>query len=272
MPEGPEVRRVGNLLESAVDRTITGATVLSGRYTRTKIQGLEQLQGSLIKRVIVKGKLLVFVLQDSTNVFAALSTLGMSGWWYRLNDRNTLPARVAKHIRLSIELDDGSRLVYVDTRNFGTFKITALELATAKLGALGADILAPPILWSTAQAEFLLRVDKYAKKQTVAEALLDQRIAAGVGNYIRADAMYLSAISPTRLMSELSKDELQRLWAASCRVAAFAWENVHPLEPNMTFDTVCYAKPTSPKGNPIDTYKDRNGRTVWYCPMEQATQ
>jgi endonuclease-8 len=45
----------------------------------------------------------------------------------------------------------------------------------------------------------------------VGEALLDQRIVAGVGNAIRAEACFAAGISPWRAVDELSQDEAEGL-------------------------------------------------------------
>ena len=46
----------------------------------------------------------------------------------------------------------------------------------------------------------------------IASALLDQGIAAGCGNYIRAEVLYLAKISPFRKISELSENDINLLW------------------------------------------------------------
>lgn len=239
--------------------------MISGRYTRSKITDFARLNGATIDQLIVKGKLLVLMLRD-TESFSILSTLGMTGWWYRMSWTTALK----KHARVVLELDDGSLLVYCDSRNFGTFKVTTLEAANTKLGSLGPDIMTPESRWPPALQEFLTRVHRFAKKQTVAEGLMDQRIVAGVGNYIRADALYLATMSPLRPMQSLSEQELNKLWRAAHIISMAAYDDTHPIEADRGFDCLCYAKKLSPKNEPIEAFVDKNKRTVWWCPSEQV--
>ena len=46
----------------------------------------------------------------------------------------------------------------------------------------------------------------------IASALLDQSIAAGCGNYIRAEVLYLAGISPFRKLEDLHDSELELIW------------------------------------------------------------
>lgn len=264
MPEAAEVKHVGNLLSTATDRTITKAEVVSGRYIRSPID-MSRTIGAVIERVIVKGKLIVFALRRDGEVFAALSTLGMTGWWYRTDEPQN-----AKHRRIELTLDDGSTLVFVDQRNFGTFKVTSWAMAKAKQAELGPDIMTPPNLWTIAFPEFVARVQRFGRKATVAEALLDQRIAAGVGNYIRADAMYLASLSPHRSLIGLHETELKALWETLHLIAICAYEDRHPVLPNAGYANLCYGQKRSLRGGTIETYEDKHGRTVWYSPMEQS--
>jgi formamidopyrimidine-DNA glycosylase len=269
MPEAAEVRFVSDVLSTAADHTITQGTVISGRYARSQID-LSELVGATIERIIVKGKLLIFALCKNDEVFAALSTLGMTGWWYRVDAKNPLPDAVKSYVRIQLELHDGSILTFIDPRNFGTFKITSWTMSKIKLAELGPDIMTPEHLVSSiALPGFKARVARFGRKQTVAEALLDQRIAAGCGNYIRADAMHWATISPLRPMSSLSDEELARLWDAMRLIAARAYRDESMLEKGEGFSNLCYGQKTGMNGGTIETYTDKNGRTVWYCPTEQ---
>jgi formamidopyrimidine-DNA glycosylase len=113
--------------------------------------------------------------------------------------------------------------------------------------------------------DLVARARKFGKKHTVATALLDQRIFCGVGNYIRADACYTAKIDPRLPLSSLDEGELHRLFRSCGEVAAAAY-----MEP-ARFVNTCYQRKTSPKGNPIESYVDATGRTMWWCPAEQAS-
>ncbi len=52
----------------------------------------------------------------------------------------------------------------------------------------------------------------------IGDALLDQRIIAGIGNAIRNEALFRAGISPLRLVSELDAEQLERVVSENERV------------------------------------------------------
>jgi formamidopyrimidine-DNA glycosylase len=253
-------------LADLTGRTITSARVVSGRYMRTAISDLSDLDGAKIDEVIVKGKLIVIHVTAGDHQFAVLSTLGMTGWWFKESE---MDPKLAKYVRIRLSFADGDAAVFMDARNFGTFKVTSRAMARAKLGELGPDILTPREQWETTLADFRTRVKRFGRNQTLAEGLLDQRISSGCGNYIRADAMYWAKLSPHLPMSELTDEQTFAIWEAMHVIAVFSVRDESPLEKGESFHHLAYHQDLSPNGNLIESYLDKNDRTVWYCPAEQ---
>lgn len=279
MPESAEVRRLSHELAAVVGLEVTATRVLSGRYMRTPIAGFSQLKGYRLMGIDCKGKLLFFhfrregALSMEVN---ALSTLGMTGWWYfktaagfretkaGSNDEFVNPSKL-KHARLSIELGDLA-IVFTDPRNFGTFKLVTNAGLKKKVLELGPDIAKHTLL----PADFWPRFERFGKKKTIAEVLLDQRVFCGVGNYIRADAMYHAGVDPRVMAHDLSKRELGQLWNSCYVVANAAYYDQAVGKSDRFFYNVCYGQTHDEHNNPIESYQDRNGRTVWWCPARQA--
>ena len=267
MPEGPEVRKLANTINRQTRRAeIKEAGIVSGRYKRSPIEQFDRLPGATIDAVGNRGKLLIFNLVRGAETFYALSTLGMTGWWYR-------DFKAPRHTRLQLDLGGPLEppLFFVDPRNFGTFKVVEEEQLNEKLDDLGPDVMNHP---SPAEP-FFERYERYGKHRPLAEVLLDQRVFCGVGNYIRADAMWHARINPTR--EHVDRHGLQRLWQACHQVcwASFNeqgsfWE-VKEGRQKFTYGytSPIYGQQASPTGHPIDTYVDKNGRTVWFCPHDQ---
>jgi len=63
---------------------------------------------------------------------------------------------------------------------------------------------------------FKMFTDKITKKtyqnKEIGLVLLNQKLISGVGNYLRADALWLSKISPFRIIKNLSNDELEMIF------------------------------------------------------------
>ena len=72
MPEGPEVRKIGqDLAKLWSGKTLTETSVLSGRYVKKPPTGLETFQATLPAKIIgvgVHGKFLYAILENETFV------------------------------------------------------------------------------------------------------------------------------------------------------------------------------------------------------------
>jgi len=108
--------------------------------------------------------------------------------------------------RARVDLDDGSHLRFEDQRKFATWHLVA-DPAEA-MPRVGPDVLSPE--WSVAWLrQRLLRRDGPVKG-----ALLDQRVAAGVGNIYADEACWIAGIDPRTPASALGPRRVTRLHAA----------------------------------------------------------
>jgi len=85
-----------------------------------------------------------------------------------------------------------------------------LELMTAsrarfdqRLAALGPDILAPEL----DEPAILRRLREDDPTRPIGDALIDQRIVAGIGNMWKAEACFAAAVDPWRRTGEVSDEE-----------------------------------------------------------------
>jgi endonuclease VIII len=78
-----------------------------------------------------------------------------------------------------------------------------------RLAALGPDILAPEF----DEERYLRRLRGDDPTRGIGDALLDQRILAGIGNLWKTEACWRAQISPWRPISAVSDDEARRLVA-----------------------------------------------------------
>ncbi len=70
--------------------------------------------------------------------------------------------------------------------------------------------------------EIVRRFRRKSQKRMVAHVMLDQDVMAGVGNYIRSDALYIAGIDPTRAIKSLSDKELKQIIRAASRVMRYS--------------------------------------------------
>lgn len=131
-----------------------------------------------------------------------LAHLGMSGKWIRRN-----PHDVVTSSRMRWHLDDGSVVHDRDPRMFGRVRIIpdARFDEVEDLLALGPDPLRHGIDREVWRERF------GATKRAIKVVLLDQSIAAGVGNIQAIEGLFRARIDPRRKAATLTRTEIRRL-------------------------------------------------------------
>tara|TARA_Y100000592_G_scaffold72114_1_gene112210 strand:- start:691 stop:1494 length:804 start_codon:yes stop_codon:yes gene_type:complete len=266
MPEGPECRRMAlQLSEEVSNKKLIDIVVESGRYTKKPIVGLEEVLTETpltVRGTGVHGKFIFFLLDNEWSIW---NTLGMTGGWSR---------KASKHARVRLVLEDGP-IFYNDTRNFGTLKLVqGKQPIIDKLNSLGPDLLA-----EECPDEVFVSSLRRKSKKTIVEALMDQSVVSGVGNYVKAEALYLSKISPHRAVSSLTNAELCDLNAAvrSVLVNSFesggatlqSYQDFYGEVGDATQRFAVYGRKADPEGREIIKEQTKDGRTTHWVPEVQ---
>lgn len=253
MPEGPEVKRCGDILrDRLLGKTITSIESLSDKGKFKDIKGVDKFSPSTVIDVFVVGKVIVCYLKDlkpsDHPSLALISTLGMAGWWYppvnQLDEQvanrsvyyngkpvtaSSVIEKALKSARLKIVCSDGTEMYYCDQRNFGNFTICTEDEANSKLDSLGIDVMT---LRQDYQLEQAANSIIQLKADTpIADALVDQSSVAGIGNIYRAETLYLSKIHPLRTLESLSTDEITNI----LMVGQAVLENAYFTESSMRY-------------------------------------
>ena len=269
MPELPEVENARRILARAglPGRTFTGIQV--GWANSLKSPSLEDFVLGLLSRRIVaverRGKYLLLPL-DSGETF--ILHLGMTG------GVNVWPA--GQHpdpmVRHTFALDDGRELRFRDPRKFGHLWLTAEPEQT--LPNLGPEPLSPQFT-PDALAEKLA-----GRSASVKALLLEQSVAAGLGNLYVDEALYQAGINPHRSGADLTAADLVRL--RDCVVAALqaaiaqydrARDEEWPDPPSALHTWTLPRKAGEPCpncGGPIAGARIR-ARGTFFCPACQPT-
>ena len=134
-----------------------------------------------------------------------------------------------------------------------------LELGARAIAGLGPDIMATaPDLDA-----MLARFRAAAATRELGEALLDQRLVAGIGNMWKAEALFLAGLSPWRRLSEVDEAEMRRVLEA----AASAMRG--PRSPRCVYRRA--GLPCRRCGGRIRSRPQGDGaRTAYWCPKCQA--
>lgn len=213
MPEGIEVKILTECLDQQFSgKIIKKIEILSGRYIKHKLpDNFKEFEKDLPLKIVhikCKGK---FIYIECENDWYIFNTLGMTGIWQMYSD---------DHTRLSLEFTDKSILYFSDIRNFGTFKfVKGKEGLNKKLKELGLDIFSTK---EFTDKNFIEKLDKYPEK-TLPEVLMNQKLFSGIGNYIKAEALYHAKLSPHRTVNSLTEKEKKELFKKICYVVYTAY-------------------------------------------------
>jgi formamidopyrimidine-DNA glycosylase len=209
MPELPEVEVAARNLRRWTARRRVRAARADGHAKRIlrpdAPKSLEALAGARVAEVRRIGKNLLLTLAGNDGPIGVWSHLGMTGKWLRRGKTDAAPAAS----RVEIELDDGTRLHYVDRRMFGRFQIVpgARFEDLPELAALGPDPLTDGIDPRALHARLM------ALRTPIKVAIMDQALLPGVGNIQASEALFRSAIDPRRPARTLPLAEVRRLAA-----------------------------------------------------------
>lgn len=199
MPEGDTLARTA----AGLRPWLVGRPVLAARTGGPgAAPRVDRVVGATVTAIESIGKNLVIRLDNGLEL---RTHLRMQGSWhrYRPGERWRRPTARA---RLVLEVD-GSIAVCFDAPVVELFEQRA-EAVHPSLSQLGPDLLAPePDL-----DEALRRLRDPGRAATsIAEALLDQRAQAGIGNEVKNEALWQAMCSPWATVGSLTDDRLRRL-------------------------------------------------------------
>lgn len=204
MPELPEVEATVEYLRERVEgRTITASHVLWHRTVLpTDPNTFEmEVRNVRIAKVFRRGKYVGLALEAATPLFMFIH-LRMSG------SLDVIPTdfTLAKHDRISLELDNGKSIRFNDTRKFG--RMTICRDPDEIVGHLGIEPLDP-----TFEAHHLHALLSQ-KKGHIKPVLLDQTVIAGLGNIYVDEVLWKTRTHPLTPANRLSLSDTKDLCSA----------------------------------------------------------
>lgn len=208
-----------------------------------------------------------------SNGWYMFNTFGMTGQW---------SLQPSKHVCFKLKISDkdsskpSSFIYFNDPRHFGTIKFTNKKQDLLdKLSELGWD----PLTNNLDQNLKWLTYTLSQTKKPIGQVLMDQTVFAGVGNYIRAEALYKSAMSPWRMSNTLTKQDIESLSKAIIDVmresyahqgaTILTYKDAYGAEGKYSSCFKVYNKKFDPLGNMIKSESTPDGRTIHWCPNIQ---
>ncbi|MEO8706980.1 MAG: DNA-formamidopyrimidine glycosylase family protein [Kofleriaceae bacterium] len=199
MPEGDSIHRIATQLIPLVGKTLERVTT----------QGLvRDLAGRTVASVAAHGKHLVIELGDGAQL---RMHLGMNGR-FRRYDRHHGEAVLAR-----MSPGRASLAIVVAHAVYLWLQAKTVEISQRRsprrgmaVASLGQDILADDFDCRQAASRAAVHTAR-----TIAEVLLDQRVASGIGNIYKCESLFVCGIDPRTLVGALSEAVLEPLYAAA---------------------------------------------------------
>ena len=169
---------------------------------------IDGLSGATFLEARRRGKYLVFPLDSGE---AVMVHLRMSGQLLVAEAGAAAPP----HTHVTIGLDDGRQLWFVDPRTFGevvVFDPAAVESTLPELAALGVD----PIADRFERRDLVAAIG--GSRGALKPLLLDQRRIAGIGNIYADEILHDARLRPDRRADSLRRSSWARLHDSTDRI------------------------------------------------------
>lgn len=208
MPEGPELRILRDQLQ-----VIVGHYVLSLEMEKwlSKKHSLPSFYPAKIRAIESKGKKLCFIF-DSGQLVVSLGMEGHFAWGKPKHLGASLTIGMPLEFTLGFPIEwqifSLTKMVYYgDSRHFGHFQWypNGIEID------VGYDLLASSLVNQNETLDNALKLWRGWKRRfpdwQLCQALMSQKLFAGIGNYCKSECMYRARIRPDRLLKDLTENE-----------------------------------------------------------------
>lgn len=217
MPELPEVETVRRGLNRvSLNQPVRGGEVRLARtiaYPELADAFLEAMSSVQISSWHRRGKYLFATLQQRRR--HELEPAGWLGVHLRMTGQLLWVSKnepVQTHCRVRLFFDDDNELRYVDQRTFGRLWWVPPGRAIDSV-MTGLQKLGPEPFSEEFSVDYLASALK-GKQRPIKNALLDQRLVAGIGNIYADEALFLSGIRPAIACDRLSRQKITKLHQA----------------------------------------------------------
>jgi len=238
VPELPEVETI----RRGLARRLKGRSI-----ARAEVRLKKQVRGMAVpafekalagRRILGLGRRAKFLLFGLDSGLTLLGHLGMSGqisYWDRRKpdsdrfvvspltglQRSPLQHPVDKHTHVLLHLDNGDRVQYRDTRQFGYLRLvpTAAVAALPSIARLGVEPLGPGFTRAAFEAALA------GRRGGLKALLLGQAAVVGLGNIYSDEACFRAGLHPRQPVERLKEAQRRALFEAIPAVLLQALDN-----------------------------------------------
>lgn len=252
MPEGDTIHHAAQRMRPILEGRVPDA--LRTPHPRLeRARWPERLAGRAVTRVDAHGKHLFLRFEGG---LAIHSHLRMTGLW-AVRVPGSRPRRHPRRIWLSLAAGE-HEVVQFDGPVLELLTDARSRSATAPLGP---DILAPEL----DEPRILARLREDDPTRPIGDALLDQRIVAGLGNVWRSEACWEARVDPRRRTSEVSDEEVLGLLRSTRPQMQTSALHGSRARPRRVYDRA--GEPCPRCGSPVAARAiGDDARTAFWCP------
>lgn len=268
----PEIAEVTIMAES-LNSKFGGKTLLSitwfakpGKKTHNcTYEQYGELQKKLplkLEKVWNKGKKIIFEFVGEIYI---ISSVLMSGSWIYKESSHQ------KHqLNFDVEQKADSIAVFNDTRGQGLTNIYFSKIdVDKKLKEIGPDYLHGAI---TLEQYTKVITGGRIKNKEICSFLMEQKYFSGIGNWLCSEILYECKILPTRILKDLSNEDINNLYNNSMMIIKKAYKSkgltiksyLTPEGEVGSYQVKVYGRKTDDLGNKILTGTFSNKRTSHY--------
>ena len=214
----------------------------------------------MVESVQCKGKFIYFTMYNEHGYFYMLHSLRLTGRWQNYKDTNC---------RCCVTVNNDIHLWFRNPRCLATIEFTEKENNLQNI----LDNLGPDVLTDDFSLPKWKDIVSSNKNRNITAVLMDQTVLSGIGNYIKAEALNYSKISPLRKAGSLSVQEIGKLYEGIRLIPRIVY-NKKGLELS---DFVEYGNQTNDYKEDLKIYgknqarktKTPDGRTTYWDPNIQ---
>lgn len=198
MPEGPEIRRAADRLAKAV----VGEPLVEVFFATAALKHHQsELTGHRIESITSRGKALLTRFDNGWTLYSHNQLYGV----WQVVDAGERPENT-RSLRVVLETHAKAILLY-SASDISMWRSDELW-RHPYLSKLGPDVLDPSVTVDDVGARF---DDPGFARRSLAVLLLDQSFLAGMGNYLRSEALLQARLLPQRRPGDLDAGERTRL-------------------------------------------------------------
>lgn len=240
MVEGPEIRKMSDRMIYMIGQTLLSIRISKdSKYYKRRIQNINYInRDERIRKVFVIGKKIFIRLKTYIIILSMGTSANLSPYKDQYNSLTFVLNRSIFYMN--------------DPGRFGTIIIDNLNKMQSYIAKLGYDpIYHRNMTYKSIYNKF---IGPHRSKQSLARKLLDQRIFAGMGNYLRAEVLYDCRVDHSCKFDNMPYKFWSKVIESYKKLYIESYEKYIILR--------AYRR----KDNPEIISKNEGSRTLWYSP------